>query len=615
MTMFYDRYPEDLILTVDDFTACGWKAALVGATCEGYRSMCDALSDAAKQATQNGQKAHGKVLWLLADACSMILAPASTNKPYKSRVVSSDGRSLIPDDLLETDIAFFAQIVDVIDDSWLKARLADLVWLRQTPRKVKFALAAIDSYRLIPLETEAWWHGGKQCWQRAIRLALMCGVGAGNRLTEMEASILDAFQLVTKQDGFLAFELADLLKINGLAGSHSTKIAIKLESLAHEFEDEENFYYAREYFQSSANWFKASGDDAKSTAMTVAEAEGWVKEALAKVSSDQPSHLAAAIFYEKAIQTYRTIPWSERAIHRVDERIAGLRARLNESGEKSLDEMNVVSTPGVDINQIVEDARNAVRDKEAVEALKAFANLCSGAKVKELRKNAIEKRRRYPLLALFPTNTIGSGGCTIAKDSGEDEKSALSQMIRDYGIRVGIVVQGYIWPAHEILLLEHRLQEADFIALARRSSIVPIGRELLFGKALFAGYDRDFVTALHILVPQIEHMVRSHLKQARVQTTNIDGNGIENENGLSSLMDLPQTEKIFGEDLSFEIKALLCDSFGPNLRNEFAHGLIDYEACQSAYAIYAWWLGLKLVFNPFWNALLNETESKEQGEE
>ena len=63
--------------------------------------------------------------------------------------------------------------------------------------------------------------------------------------------------------------------------------------------------------------------------MTVSEAEGWVKEAIAKVSSDQPSHVAAAIFYEKAIQTYRTIPRSERAIHRVDERIADLRARLN----------------------------------------------------------------------------------------------------------------------------------------------------------------------------------------------------------------------------------------------------------------------------------------------
>ena len=133
MIMFHDRYPRDLILTVDDFTTCGWKAVLVGATCEGYRSMCDALSDAAKQATQNGQKVHGKALWLLADACSMMLDPASVNKPYKSRVVSSEGRSLIPEDLLETDIAFFAQIVDVIDVSWLKARLADLVWFHAGP--------------------------------------------------------------------------------------------------------------------------------------------------------------------------------------------------------------------------------------------------------------------------------------------------------------------------------------------------------------------------------------------------------------------------------------------------------------------------------------------------
>ena len=79
-------------------------------------------------------------------------------------------------------------------------------------------------------------------------------------------------------------------------------------------------------------------------------------------------------------------------------------------------------------------------------------------------------------------------------------------------------------------------------------------------------------------------------------------------------MKSPSTEKIFGENLSFEIKALFCDPSGPNLRNELAHGLLDDETCQSAYAIYAWWLGLKLVFNTFWNASRNETESNEQGE-
>ena len=165
-----------------------------------------------------------------------------------------------------------------------------------------------------------------------------------------------------------------------------------------------------------------------------------------------------------------------------------------------------------------------------------------------------------------------------------------------------MIVQAAILPALEVLLLEHRLREDDFISLATRSPIVPKGRERLFGKALFAGYEMDFLVALHLLVPQIEHIVRSNLKSAGVTTTNLDKNGIENENGLSTLIDMPEAAQVLGENFTFEVKALFCDACGSNLRNELAHGLMDDEACGSAYSIYAWWWGLKLVFNSFWIA-------------
>ena len=624
MTMSQDRYPKDLILTVEDFTSCGWKAVLAGATGKDYPSMHSAFVDAAKQAISEERQTHGKVLWLLSDACSMMLSPDSVNEPFKPSIVFANGRSVIPDDLSEADIAFFAQVVDAIDDPWLKARLADLVWLKQRPREVQFALAAIDSYRLIPLDAEIWWRSGCACWQRAIRLARMLGAAAGDRLAEMEASIIAAFESTTRQDNFLGLDLAKLLKSNDLGNDHSTTIATRLKSLAREFEDDGNFYNAREYFQGSADWFKAAGDDAKSTEMTVAMAEGWVKEALAKVSSDQPSHLAAATFYENAIQTYRTIPRSERAAHGVNERLTYLQKRLNESGEKSLDEMSVISSPGMDITQLVENARKSVQGKEPVEALKAFANLHSVANAKQLRESAIKNLRNYPLQALFPTMVMSHDGRVIGKRSGvghsdtptdDDEVRIRHEMIHSHSLSVDLVVQGCIWPALQMLLLEHRLREADFVVLARQSPIVPIGRETLFGKALFAGYDLAFATALHLLVPQIEHMVRFHLKQAGVKTTTLDSNGIETEKGLSSLMDLPKAEKIFGEDLSFEIKALFCDPYGPNLRNALAHGLLDDEESQSNPVIYAWWFGLKLVFNTFWNASRSDAESGEQGQE
>ena len=78
--------------------------------------------------------------------------------------------------------------------------------------------------------------------------------------------------------------------------------------------------------------------------------------------------------------------------------------------------------------------------------------------------------------------------------------------------------------------------------------------------------------------------------------------GPTNENGMSTLMDLPEAEQVFGKDLTFELRSLFCDAFGPNLRNELAHGLLDESACRSPYAIYAWWLALRLTFNTWWNA-------------
>ena len=579
---------------------------------------------ATRQAMEEGRQSHGKVLQLFADACSMVLSPKSINDPFKPLLVMERGRFPIPEDLSEADIMFFAQIVDAVDDPWLKARIADLIWLKQRPSEVRFALAAIDAYRLIPLSTETWVRDGRECWERAIGLSRMLGTGTGNRLTKIEAAIIQSFESTTKSDGFLGLWMADLLEENGLGRNHKTAIAQKLEALANEFDIEGDLHGARKFFGASARWFKAAGNEEKSTLMTVAVAESWAKEVVSRASSENPSHMAAASCYEEAIQTYRTIPRAQRSAHRIDERIDELRAGLSDSGDKSLGEMGVISTPGVDISRTVENSRNAVRGKSALEAFKAFANLHRWVVAKELRANSIKRLRETPLLTMITATMMSRDGRVTTKRPGmsigvepsaDDEIVIRSEMIRGYGTLVSCAVHGVIWPALEVMLLEHRLREADFVEFASQSPIVPKGRERLFGKALFAGYDRDFVTALHVLTPQIEHMVRFHLKQYGAKTTTLDSNGRESENGLSTLMKLSAADKVFGEDLAFEIRALFCDAFGPALRNELAHGLLDYDAYHTSYAIYAWWLGLRLVFNSFLSTTLRSGASTGEGQE
>lgn len=606
-----ERYPEQTTATIESLRNSGWKEALAAGDREGYSSMWQSLSTAARTAIENGLPSEGKGLWLLADACSMMLNPSSPNEPFKPFMVMNGRRSSLPIDFQRSDVDLFAAFAEEVDDPWLQARLADLVWLLIEPRSPKYALLAIDAYRQLPLDSETWIRGSRECWQRAISLSLMLKAGAGDRLKEIEGAFVAAFDSSRKEDGYLALWLSDVLACHRLGHAHRLAVATKLEAMARAFDVDGDLHRARDYFDGASRWFQQTGNIAKAAEMTAFLAEGWVKEAVARTSSEQPSNMVAASFYENAIQTYRNIPRSERNTHRVDERIAELHKHLSDAGAKSLDEMGRITSPTIDISEIVETAISAVKGKPTLDALTAFANIYRGARAEKIREFSEKMLREHPLQALFAATHMSRDGRVIAKRPGmgfgdvnsDEYKTTLwAEMVKHYGMELGLIVQGEIWPALEILRLEHRLCAEDFIAIASRSPIVPTDRKRLMGRALFAGYDNDFVAALHILVPQIEHMVRWHLKAVGVKTTTLDKDGIESENGLSTLLEIPEAAQIFGEDLAFELKALFCDAFGPNLRNELAHGLLTDEECQSTHAIYAWWLGVKIVFNTFWNA-------------
>ncbi|MGR0483011.1 MAG: DUF4209 domain-containing protein [Candidatus Electronema sp. V4] len=595
---------EQTAANIESLRNSGWKAAIKASDCKGYASISTALSTAARTAIENGQLFEGNSLRLLANACSMMLNPSSPNEPFKPLMVMNDGRrSSLPIDFQKSDINLLAEFVEEVDDPWLQARLADLLWLLVKPRSPKHALLAIDAYCKIPLDSDTWRQDGRECWARALRLSLM--LNAADRRSQIEAAIFTAFNNAEQKDGFFALQLADLIALNRLGNDHRQPVAIKLEEMARAFDVEGAWPQSRGYFEAAATWHRKSNNVTKATEMTVGIAESWVKQG--EQIHSQP--FFAADFYEDAIQIYRRIPRNERNTYKVDERIAELHKRMNDAGAKSFDEMTMIHSPPVDISDIVKLAVDAVKGKVAIDALAAFANISQGERAADICMFSEKSIREYPLSALFAATHRSRDGRVIAKcpsmgfgniESEEYKATVWAKMIEHYKLGLGLAVQSGIWPALEILRLEHRLREEDFLSIASNSPIVPIERERLWAKALFLGYDNDFVAALHILVPQVEHMVRWHLKSANVKTTNLDKEGIENENGLSTLMEIAEVSQIFGEDLAFELKALFCDAFGPNLRNQIAHGLLNDQECLSVYAVYAWWLGFRIVFNTFY---------------
>ena len=266
-------YPPDLVITKEDFLQSGWKEAISGLERENHTIRCSALFDAERGAFDDGQLSRGKVLSILRNACSW-------REP--------------PEDVTEAEIAFFAGIVDEIDDPWLKAHLAHLVWHHQRPRNIKFALDAIDSYRSIPLDAE-YMVRANNLWDRAIGLAL--SIENSDRLSAIEDDIVQTFESATCEGKYFGRDLANLLQSNGLGKRRATEIATKLTSMALDFESDNEHLVAVDYYKASADWFKLAGDTAKCVEMIFIKVESLVKKGNDQLSLKKPNYWDAACSY------------------------------------------------------------------------------------------------------------------------------------------------------------------------------------------------------------------------------------------------------------------------------------------------------------------------------
>ena len=608
----------NLELTSQDFAECGWKSVLSNCEGDSYSAISKDFFHASSKADSEGRKRHGKALWLLAQSCFMMMTPSDRNAPFKPVIVGEGRRSVLPEDFIQFGLSHFENILGDIESPRMKARVADLLWIVRTPRDRKFAIKAIDAYRLVPLTGETWPADALDCWSRATSLARSLGTGAGNRLAELETDVLQLIERATSEDLFFASKLADLLKTNSLGHDQALQVAEKLETLANEFQQAGNHYAARAYFNDASLWFNEADEEEKSIEMVVQQAETWVFEAEARLSSDNPSNLVAANFYQDAIQVYRTIPRKHRERHRVEQKMEEIRRLLEEASKQSTEEMSYIEGPEIDLSEYLNAIRKLVTNKSPDEALGAFANFhrIDAAKLLDSARDGLSQSplRAFASMTMMThdgrvgARTYGVSGQTPSDRNEETIEAEAIHLHYEMNVRVAseIILYGL-----NVLNSEHRFSEQGLVRLARYSTAVPPEREILFGKGLYQGFNGDFATAIHLLAPQVEHAVRFQLKLRDVTTTALNGEGIETENGLSALIDMPQVREIFGDDTTFEIKALFCSPYGANLRNNVAHGLLNDSQCYSTHSVYAWWFALKLVINSLQLARVSEGEMSE----
>jgi hypothetical protein len=159
-------------------------------------------------------------------------------------------------------------------------------------------------------------------------------------------------------------------------------------------------------------------------------------------------------------------------------------------------------------------------------------------------------------------------------------------------------VQGLIDPARWQIEQEHHPQVRDVAFMVVDNPFVPPGREGIFAKGLQAGFCGNWLIAGNLLVPQIENSIRYVLNQRGIIVSKLNSELIQEVRHLETLLKLPETTEAFGSNAVFDLRGLLVERFGCNLRNRLAHGLMHEGHFYSTEVIYVWWFVLRFCCVP-----------------
>jgi hypothetical protein len=320
---------------------------------------------------------------------------------------------------------------------------------------------------------------------------------------------------------------------------------------------------------------------------------GTTKECEEILARPNPSYAVAAHHVHRAIESLRRI--GDTKVRR-----DALHRQLLEYQEQSTKEM-ISHSHQLDISNIVGESIKRVEGKSLREGLLALAFASSPQSVVKLHAGALETLKRSLGAFLFLKVIVDGKGRTVARPQGplstkpeESEGAIRGEMVFATGICRNVVVQGVIEPIRSKLCADHDVRLHHFFEIVGDNPLIPQGREYIVARGLYAGMRGDFLVASHLLIPQFEESIRYVLAQHGIITSGLDNDGIQNENDLNTLLYKSEVTTIFGEDTAFDLKSLLVDHAGANLRNRLAHGLMHSDEFYAADTIYFWWIFLRL---------------------
>ncbi|WP_313390081.1 DUF4209 domain-containing protein [Leclercia sp.] len=557
---------------------------------ESYLPMYVFFSGKKNLYNECGKSVLADAAEVLAWITHMALDAESKNTPVIAAITLRDSRSVSPEDLRPEHRAFLEKLYPKLSTGLLKSRIAEIALMLDKPRRWDLVDEILEGYLAEPLSDKSWYTYQQNLWTRAVTLSRQFRKEAS--IKYIEAQIQQYIDTHSPEHPGISFPLYNFIHDRCLLASNVDTNAANIMAFGAYEKSNNNFSLAERLFYLASDFYKHNRNHTKQLNALFESAECLFLEAENSVQFREKGNLIGSGLYERALQRYRLIPAAQRGLNGADVRIEECLKRVRVHGELSLEDMQTFQLPPTDLTELVKFSVNHVKNKGHIFKASLYFVGFSTITAESVQDN---EKAQFRISDLFGTVFLSGDGRAIGRAGAASSDHSRVRQMQSFDFSLKIAVAGEIMPAMHLLLQEYNFVMRFFEELCHCSPLIPDDRVQLTARGLYLGFEYRFSESIHMISPQIEFMVRNLLKQANVRTSTIDEAGIENEVGLSSLLDKPEAKSLLGNDLHFNLVSLYTDPLGANLRNYAAHGLLNDDSSQSDAVVYAWWLYYKII--------------------
>lgn len=255
--------------------------------------------------------------------------------------------------------------------------------------------------------------------------------------------------------------------------------------------------------------------------------------------------------------------------------------KLRELGPKIDSEMKTISysvqIPKEEIDKLIKQLIEGDLEKSLIRTANYYI-----PKKEEAIKLLQELFKKTPLSFLFTREIFQDQGHIIAtiKPLEEDINGHVAlQISRNLEIS-----SFFLHETIKALISKFKLDTKTIIDCLYKSPIYEEDRKPFLTRGIEAYLNGDFLVAMHLLIPQIEVLIRNLVEKTGGAVLKTSWSGGFQYKTLDELLRDEGLIKVLGEDTALYFRVLFTDPRGWNLRNNLCHGISTIDTFNSIFA-------------------------------